>query len=365
MKVPFADLSARYESLKPEIDAAIARVIAETAFISGSYATTFEKEFAGLTGAGNVVACANGTDSLEILLEAMGIGAGDEVIVPALSWISTGEAVSRVGATPVFVDIDEYFLINPDLIEEKVTPRTKAIIPVHLYGQPTDMKRILEIAHRHGLRVMEDCAQAHAARFEGQQIGSFGDCASFSFYPGKNLGAFGDAGAMTTNDEALARTARRIANHGQEGKHNHLMEGRNSRMDGIHAAVLSACLPKLPEWTRSRQRLAERYQELLADTPLTLPLTAPDREHVWHLYVVRTNRRDELARFLSDHDISTAVHYPTPMPLMPAYARFEFTPADFPVASAACGEILSLPMFPEMTNEQQDHVCQTIHCFFA
>jgi len=365
MKVPFVDLSARYHSLKSEIDTAISLVIAETAFISGKYATVFEQEFAGFLGQKNCVACANGTDSLEILLQAMGIGAGDEVIVPALSWISTAEAVGTVGAVPVFVDIDDYFSIDADLIESHITPRTKAIIPVHLYGQPADMGRIMEIARKHNLRVMEDCAQAHAARWDGRMVSTFGDCASFSFYPGKNLGAFGDAGAMTTDHDDLARTARRIANHGQEGKHNHLTEGRNSRLDGLQGAILSAALPYLPRWTRQRQQLAERYGQILKNLPLDLPRIRPGGEHVWHLYVIRTTQRDAMMQFLEKEGIGTAIHYPTPMPLMPAYAHRGHTAAEFPKAAAASSQILSLPMYPEMTSEQQDQVQKAIAKFFA
>jgi len=279
--------------------------------------------------------------------------------------ISTAEAVGSVGSSPIFVDIDDYFCIDADLIEAKISPRTKAIIPVHLYGQPADMGRIMEIARKHGLKVMEDCAQAHCARFGGQMVSNFGDCASFSFYPGKNLGAFGDAGAMTTNNQELAGAARRIANHGQEGKHNHLTEGRNSRLDGIQAAILSAELPSLPQWTHLRQKHARTYDQLLADLPISLPKVRPNGEHVWHLYVIRSQRRDALMAFLETEGIGTALHYPIPMPFMPAYAHLGHKESDFPRALAACNEILSLPMYPEMTGEQQLQVKSAIAKFFA
>ena len=239
MKIPFVDLYAQYVSIKPDIDAAIEKTIKNSSYIGGQAVKDFEKAFASYLGLSNVIACANGTDSIEILLQSFGVGKGDEVIVPAASWISTSEAVSSVGATPVFVDIEaEYYTINPALIEAAITPKTKAIIPVHLYGHPADMPAIMKIAEKHKLVVIEDCAQSHGARINGQIVGSFGNAASFSFYPGKNLGAYGDAGAMATNDDAVAEKARMIANHGQKGKHHHIMEGRNTRHDGLQAAIL-------------------------------------------------------------------------------------------------------------------------------
>lgn len=354
MSVPFVDLYAQYLTIKSEIDEAIGTVIRETAFISGKYAAQFEQAFAAYTGQKYCIACGNGTDSIEMLLQAMGIGVGDEVIVPAISWISTSEAVSAIGATPVFVDIDpEYYTLNPALIEAAITPRTKAIIPVHLYGQAADMPAIMAIASRHNLRVLEDCAQAHGAMVGGKMVGTFGDCASFSFYPGKNLGAYGDAGGMTTNSEEIATTARMIANHGQQGKHNHLREGRNSRLDGLQGAILGVKLPYLEQWTAARIAHAARYTELLTGaTHLALPATRPDSRHVFHLYVIRTADRKALQARLHEVGIETAVHYPTALPFLKCYEHRGFTPAQFPVAAQYQHEILSIPMFAELTEGQ-------------
>lgn len=362
MKVPFADIKRQYQSLKSEMNAAIDEILENTAFISGKAAKEFEADFSQYAKRDFTIACANGTDSLEILLKAMGVGPGDEVIVPALTWISTGEAVTSVGATPVFVDIDAYFTIDANLIEEKITAKTKAIIPVHLYGQPADMPRIMEIAKKYGLKVLEDCAQAHGAEMNGQQIATFGDCGSFSFYPGKNLGAYGDAGGMVTNDAEIATIARRIANHGQEGKHNHLMEGRNSRMDGLQAAVLKVKLKYIEGWTDQRIALAKKYEEHLPGNVIK-PKVRLGAKHVFHLYVVRHEKRDALASFLEENGIGTAIHYPTPLPFMPCYSYKQHVESDFPVAAKACSEILSLPMFPELTEEEQAHVINTIASF--
>jgi dTDP-4-amino-4,6-dideoxygalactose transaminase len=365
MKVPFVDLYAQYLSIKPEIDSAIEKVIRETAFISGSYASAFEKEFASFTGVKHCMACANGTDSLEILLKAMGVGAGDEVIVPAISWISTSEAVSAIGATPVFVDVDDNLLLNLDLVESKITAQTKVIIPVHLYGNPVDMDRLMEIANKHGVKVMEDCAQSHAAGVRGKQVGTFGHCASYSFYPGKNLGAYGDAGAMTTNDDRIAEISRAISNHGQQGKHNHIMEGRNSRLDGIQGAILSAKLPHLDAWTEARIKNAQRYNALFTHPDVKLPMVPDFARHVFHLYVIRVKKRDELMAFLKANGIETAVHYPVPLPMMPCYKKFGFSPADFPKAVEASCEILSLPMYPELSEEQAHYVVSKVEEFLS
>jgi dTDP-4-amino-4,6-dideoxygalactose transaminase len=364
MKIPFVDLYAQYLSIKPEIDSAIEKVIRETAFISGPYASAFEREFAAFTGVKHCVACANGTDSLEILLKAMGIGPGDEVIVPALSWISTSEAVSAIGARPVFVDVDADLLLDLNLVEAKITERTKAIIPVHLYGNPVDMDRLMEIANKYELKVMEDCAQSHGAQVRGRQVGTFGHCASYSFYPGKNLGAYGDAGAMTTNDDHIAEVARAPANHGQQGKHNHIMEGRNSRLDGIQGAILSAKLPHLESWTKARIVNALRYDRLFSIPKVRLPKVPDFASHVFHLYVIRVERRNELMQFLKENGIESAVHYPVPLPLMPCYSHYKHTALDFPNAARACSEILSLPMFPELTDEQANYVVSKIEEFF-
>ncbi len=359
--IPFVDLKAQYQSIKEELDTAMQTVIDNTAFIAGDYVTEFEAAFAQYIGTEHCVACANGTDALEIALQAMGIQAGDEVIVPAISWISTSEAVSTVGGTPVFVDVEPtYYCIDIDQIEAAITPKTKAIIPVHLYGQPVDMPRLMALAKKHQLLVLEDCAQAHGAAIHGQRIGTFGHAASFSFYPGKNLGAYGDAGGIVTNDDQIMRIARQIANHGQEGKHNHLREGRNSRMDGLQGAILNTKLPHLEGWTTARIQNAQRYHDLLQETDLVLPQTIQGGRHVFHLYVVRTKQRDALMEQLREKGIGVGIHYPTPLPLLPCYADRGFTPKDFPVAHAVTQEIVSIPMFAELTLEQQQYVAQVM-----
>ena len=360
MNIPFVDLHRQYLRIKDEIDAAMASVIQDSAYIGGQRVKQFEAEFASWLGIDHVIACANGTDSIEILLDALGVGPGDEVIVPALSWISTAEAVGTRGATPVFVDIDQTYCIDPEKIEGKITPRTKGIIPVHLYGCPCNMTRIMGIAQAYGLFVLEDCAQAHGAEHEGQKVGTFGDCASFSFYPGKNLGAYGDAGAMVTNRADLAEKARMIANHGQPQKHTHLIEGRNSRMDGMHAAVLSVKLKHLERWTDERIAAAQAYSELLKGSNLTLPQIPEGDKHVFHLYVVQSDDRDGLANSLDEVGIATAIHYPTPMPAMPCYEPLATPAEEYAVSAAACQRILSLPMFAELTEEEVQRTAETI-----
>jgi dTDP-4-amino-4,6-dideoxygalactose transaminase len=351
--IPFVDLKAQYKNIQDKIDEAISNVIKETAFIGGSIITEFEKNFADYIDVKHCVSCANGTDSLEILLKSMGIGNGDEVIVPAISWISTSECVSSVGATPVFVDIDpNYFTINLNLVEEKINKNTKAIIPVHLYGQAVDMPKLMAIAKKHKLKVVEDCAQAHGAEFNNQKVGSFGDCASFSFYPGKNLGAYGDAGCMITNNNEIAEKARMIANHGQKGKHNHIIEGRNSRMDGIHAAVLNVKLKYLYKWTDRRINIANQYNEQLSNSLIIKPKLIEGGKHVYHLYVIRIKDRDRLKMDLSQKGISSAIHYPTALPFLECYKHMNHKALDFPIASKVQNEIISIPMFPELTNDE-------------
>ncbi|TAK42781.1 MAG: DegT/DnrJ/EryC1/StrS family aminotransferase [Betaproteobacteria bacterium] len=362
MRVPFVDLAQQYRNLRTEIDAAIAAVIADTAFIGGRenrHVRRFEEAFAEFVGARHCVGCANGTDAIEMLLQASGVGDGDEVIVPAHSWISTSEAVSTLGAKPVFVDSTPgRFLMNPDLIEARITPRTKAIIPVHLYGQPADMDPIRAIADRHRLAVIEDCAQAHGAKYKGRYVGTLGNAAAFSFYPGKNLGAYGDAGAMVTNDDALAEAVRRIANHGQLQKHDHRIEGRNSRLDGVQAAVLSVKLRYLAHGNALRAEHAAAYATALAACNVVTPNAYPDAAHVYHLYVIKTRRRDELQPALNQSGVATGIHYPQLLPLLSCYSRYGYTPDQFPVAARDVAQILSLPMFPELTAQQISYVAQ-------
>lgn len=361
MHVPFVDLKLQYHNHQKEIDAAIASVIGETAFISGKYAQTFENEFAAFLGIQHVMSCANGTDSLEILLQAYGIGAGDEVIVPANSWISTSESVTSVGARVVFVDADPAtYTINTQLIESKISSRTKAVIPVHLYGCPADMDAIMQIAAKHKLNVIEDCAQAHGATYKGKNIGTIGHASSFSFYPGKNLGAYGDAGCMATNDAEIATKARMIANHGRLGKHDHGIEGRNSRLDGMQGAILSAKLPFLNQWTEARIRHAALYHELLADTGIPLPVTPAGCKHVFHLFVTKIRNREFVQDYLKSKGIETGIHYPIALPLLKAYTYLGHTSDDFPVASGQMDALLSLPMYAELNDSQIHYVCETL-----
>jgi dTDP-4-amino-4,6-dideoxygalactose transaminase len=362
-KIPFVDLYAQYLSIKKDIDAAIETTIRNTAFINPPVVKEFEQAFASWLGIKHVIGCANGTDSIEILLQAYGIGKGDEVLVPAITWISTSEAVSTVGATPVFVDIEpDHYTIDANLIEKAITKKTKAIIPVHLYGHPADMPAIMKIAAKHNLVVIEDCAQAHGATIHGQTAGTFGHAASFSFYPGKNLGAYGDAGGMATNDDKIAEKARMIAQHGQKGKHNHLIEGRNSRLDGLQAAILKAKLPYLKQWTEARIQKAAHYDRLLQDADVVRPQTKDNYRPVFHLYVIRCtgNSRERIQSALTEQKVETAIHYPTALPFLPCYAHRGHQPADFPVAALYQTEILSLPIYPEISAEALARVAQII-----
>jgi len=364
-RIPFVDLQAQYRAIQSDIDTAIANVIGETAFIGGKYVRQFEQDFAEWLETDTFMGCANGTDSIEILLQAYGIGPGDEVIVPAHSWFSTSEAVSTVGAKPIFVDVlPHQYVINPALIEPAITSRTKAIIPVHLYGMPAPMDEIMQLAGQYNLVVIEDCAQSHGALYKGRITGTIGHAASFSFFPGKNLGAYGDAGGMLAKDEKIAQLSRMIAQHGQQGKHNHLIEGRNSRLDGLHAAILSAKLPFLHQWNVARQRIADQYRRFLADAPIELPVVPEHLKHVYHLFVIQTDRRDALMDYLKQAGIETLVHYPTALPLLPAYDQEGYTADQFPVAALQSKRILSLPIYPEMTLAQQEYVADKIGTFF-
>ncbi|MET0859082.1 MAG: DegT/DnrJ/EryC1/StrS family aminotransferase [Telluria sp.] len=363
--VPFADLHAQYLDIKPEIDAAIAAVIRESAFIRGPYVDKFEREFADALDVPHCVSCGNGTDAIYIALTALGLEPGAEVITSAHSWIATSETITQAGGKVVFCDTDrDTFTIDPDQIEAKITPRTVGIIPVHLYGQAADMDRIMAIARKHNLWVIEDCAQAHFATFNGKKVGTFGDAATFSFYPGKNLGAMGDAGAIVTGDPRLAERMAMFARHGGLFKGDHQIEGINSRLDGLQAAILSVKLPHLAEWTRARQFWAAAYSSALAEVPgLRVPHLAQGRGHVYHLYVVRHERRDELAAHLNAAGIQTVVNYPVALPFLPAYRRFSHRSEEFPNAFSHQSTILSLPLFPEMTAAQHAHVVAEVARF--
>jgi dTDP-4-amino-4,6-dideoxygalactose transaminase len=365
MKVPFVDLHAQYLAIKSEIDSAIAEVIAQSAFIRGRHVDAFEQAWAQSIKAKHCVSCANGTDALYIAMRALGLKTGDEVITTAHSWIATSETITQAGGRVVFCDTQQdTFNIDPRLIEARITKATVGIIPVHLCGQPADMEEIMAIAKKHNLWVIEDCAQAHLATYKGRLVGTFGNAATFSFYPGKNLGAYGDAGCIVTNDDALADWAATFARHG--GKGEHVMEGINSRMDGLQAAILNVKLPHLPAWTTARRRVAARYNELLTGIDgLATPKVGGDRSHVYHLYIVTTDKRDSLKKTLADFEITTSLNYPKALPFYPAYAYLGHKPMDFPAAYHNQSRILSLPIFPEMTEEMIEHVANQIRRAFG
>lgn len=366
MQIPFVDLKAQYLTIRAEIDAAIAQVIDQSAFIRGPQVDEFERRFAQALNMPHCVSCGNGTDALYIALKALGLQPGDEVITTAHSWIATSETITQAGGRVVFVDTDrDTFTLEPRLIEARITPRTKGIIPVHLFGQPADMAAIMAIAGKHKLWVVEDCAQAHFARFQGQYAGAFGAAAAFSFYPGKNFGAMGDAGCLVTRDAALARRMAMFARHGGLKKGDHEIEGINSRMDGLQAAILNVKLNHIQAWTQARRRMAGEYNRLLEGAgDVVTPLEAPGREHVYHLYVIRTDRRDELRRYLQAQGIATVLNYPVALPFLPAYAYLQHSPGDFPVAYGNQSRILSLPLYPEMTAEMIGYVAGTIRKFY-
>jgi dTDP-4-amino-4,6-dideoxygalactose transaminase len=367
MRVPFVDLKAQYQSIKVEIDTAIHTIIDDTLFIGGKPVSDFETAFAELYGIKHCISVANGTDSLYIIMKMLGIGQGDEVITVANSWISSSETISQTGARPVFVDIDpDYFSINEFLLEAAITPNTKAIIPVHLHGQAVNMAEVMRIADKYGLPVIEDCAQSHFSEFNHKRVGTFGIAASFSFYPGKNLGAYGDAGAIITNDSLLAEKCKMYARHGALRKHDHQIEGINSRLDGLQAAILSAKLPHILNWTAARVKCADAYDDLLSGIPsVVTPKRRKNTIHSFHLYVIRAENRDQLARYLSDCNIETAVHYPTALPNLKAYAYLGHKAEDFPVASSFQSQILSLPIYPELKPEQIEYVASCIKSFYC
>jgi len=366
MNVPFVDLRAQYRSIKSEIDPAIQSVIDETAFVGGKRVESFEKAFAAKFGAKHCVSCANGTDAIYITLKALGIGRGDEVLTVANSFIATSETITQTGARPVFVDIDDYFHIDPALIESKITERTKAIIPVHLFGQAADLDAVKAICDKHKLHLIEDCAQSHFSTYKGRTTGTFGIASTFSFYPGKNLGAYGDGGAIISDDDEFAHRARMFASHGSLQKYVHEIEGVNSRLDALQAAVLEVKLGHIDDWNRARNGHALRYSELLAGVNgVKIPKLRPETFHIFHLYVIRAERRDDLAAFLKTKGIATGIHYPYALPMMPAYKYLGHTPADFPVAYACQEQILSLPMYPELKDELVGYVADAIKEFYA
>lgn len=366
MQVPFVDIRAQYQAVKTEILDAVNAVLEESVFVGGPRIKAFENAFGSLYGARNVVAVGNGTDAIYIALKMLGIGPGDEVITTAMSWISTSETITQTGATPVFVDVvPDTCTIDPGKIEEKITGKTKAILPVHLYGHMADMKKISALCRHHNLFLVEDCAQAHFSSHDNILAGMSGAAGTFSFYPSKNLGAFGDAGAIITADDDLARRMRMFANHGALVKHEHHMEGINSRLDTLQAAILQVKLRYIKQWTERRIEHANQYREQLSSVKkIRFPMVLPGYVHTYHLYVIQCAERDRLKKYLDDHGIQTAIHYPTALPNLPAYRHLGNSPSDFPVASRLQGEILSLPMYPELEKSQIDYVCERIHAFF-
>jgi dTDP-4-amino-4,6-dideoxygalactose transaminase len=366
MRIPFVDLKAQYNSIKDVMDQKIMSVIEETAFIGGHYVEDFEQSFAKLYGVKHCIAVANGTDSLYIIMKMLGVGSGDEVITVANSWISSSESISQTGARPVFVDIHaDYYSINEKLIEAAITTKTKALMPVHLQGQMCDMNTIMDIAQKHNLIVLEDCAQSHFSELNSKRAGTFGIAGSFSFYPGKNLGAYGDAGCIITNNDDFAEKCRMFARHGALKKHQHQIEGINSRMDGLQAAILSVKLPHIINWTSKRIEIAEFYYKYLADiNEIKVPLRRPESLHSFHLFVIRCELRDELIKYLKSNGIDTAIHYPTALPNLQAYEYLGYKESDFPISSQYQSEIISLPIYPELTEEMVIYIAETIRQFF-
>jgi dTDP-4-amino-4,6-dideoxygalactose transaminase len=358
MKVPFLDLKAQYETIRTEIGVAIQDVLDKTAFAGGPFVETFEKEFAPFCQCAQAVSVGNGTDALWLTLLGLGVGPGDEVITAPNTFIATAEAISFCGATPVFVDIDEKsYGMNPNLLEAAITDRTKVIIPVHLYGQCVDMDPILAIAEKHSLYVVEDACQAHGAEYKGRRAGSMGDAGCFSFYPGKNLGAYGEAGAVVTNNSALTATMRMFRDHGQQRKYYHAIIGWNARMDGIQGAVLSVKIRHLPQWNEARRRHARLYTELLADVPgVVTPVEMNYAKHVYHIYCIRIKNRDALIQALAAKEIYCGIHYPVPLHLQDAYLGLGYSRGSFPVVESCAEEIVSLPMFAELTEAQIEAV---------
>jgi dTDP-4-amino-4,6-dideoxygalactose transaminase len=360
-RVPFLDLKTQCQNIRPEIDEAIARVLDDCQFVLGSEVAAFEKEFATYCGAAECIALNSGTSALHLALLAAGVGPGDEVITVAFTFVASVAAVVYAGARPVLVDIDpRSFTIDPAAIEAVITPRTKAILPVHLYGQPADMDPIMEVARRHKVAVIEDAAQAHGAKYKGRPVGSIGDMACFSFYPSKNLGAYGEGGAVTTNSPEHARTIRMLRDWGQDHKYHHVLRGYNYRMEGLQGAILRVKLRHLERWTEARRAIAAKYDQLLAESEVERPSEMPWAKHVYHVYTLRTEDRDALQAALQEKGIQTAIHYPVPVHLQPPYAELVHAPLGLPQSEKAAVEVLSLPLYPEMTDDQIQRVTQAL-----
>jgi dTDP-4-amino-4,6-dideoxygalactose transaminase len=365
MKVAYLDLHAQMRPLRAEMEAAFARTLEQCSFCLGPDVAAFEKDFSTFCDAKHTVAMNSGTSALHIALKMLGVGPGDEVISTPLTFVATSWAISYVGAKPVYVDVDDAtFNLDPALVEAAITPRTKLLLPVHLYGQPCALAPLLDIGRRHGIPLVEDAAQAHGARYHGKSIGTSGVMSCYSFYPGKNLGAFGEGGALVTNDDALATRARSLREHGSTKRYYHDEVGYNYRMEGLQGAILGVKLKHLRHWSNERRRVAHRYHELLRGTPLQLPIEAPDVESVYHLYVVRHPDRDALKKHLEAHGVGTGLHYPLPLHLQDCYKDLGYKPGAFPVAERSARECLSLPIYPELTDDQIQYVAATVRSFF-
>jgi dTDP-4-amino-4,6-dideoxygalactose transaminase len=359
--VPYFDLKAQYGLLREEIQAALDRVCQNASFILGEEVEQFEQAFAAYCGVKHCVALNSGTSALHLALVTAGIGAGDEVVTTANTFIATAEAILYTGATPVFVDIDPATAnIEPEAVEAAITPRTRALVPVYLYGRPASLERIMEIARQHRLLMIEDACQAHGARFDGKRVGGFGHAAAFSFYPGKNLGAYGEGGALTTNDDDVAKMARSLRSHGESSRYLHKYVGYNYRMDGFQAAVLNVKMKYLDEWTAKRQACAEVYRRLLAEARVRIPEDSPNADSVYHLFVAYVENRDRARAELERLGVQTAVHYPVPVHLQEAYAHLGYKPKSLPFTEKACEQVLSMPLFPEMTEEQVTYAAHSL-----
>jgi len=363
--VPLLDLKEQFLTIKEEVMAALEQVLESCEFILGPNVSAFEQEIAEYLGVKHAIGVGNGTDALVLILDALGIGPGDEVITTPYTFFATAECVSRLGAKPVFVDIDPITLtIDPEKLEQAITSRTKAVIPVHIFGRAADMLAIMDIASRHHLFVVEDACQSIGGEIEGKKLGTFGNAGAFSFFPTKNLGAYGDGGLVVTDDDALAERVRMLRAHGSKVKYHNELMGYNSRVDEMQAAVLRVKLRHLNEWNSRRRQIAHEYNKLLKDLPLEFPDPGKDGEHVFHLYTILTDNREELRGYLKSRGVETGVYYPTPLHLQPAYADLGYCKGDFPVSESACERNLSLPMYPELTDEQIHYVAETVRGFF-
>jgi len=363
--VPYLDLPAQMRAIRKEVDAAIARTLENCSFCLGPDVARFEEDFAKYIGAKYCIGFNSGTSALHVAMLLLNVGAGDEIITTPFTFVATSWAISYVGAKPVYVDIDEAtFNLDPKLVEKAITPRTKAIMPVHLCGHPADLDSLLSICRKHKLPLVEDAAQAHGAEYRGKIVGTFGEMSCFSFYPGKNLGAYGEGGGLVTNNSDYAVRAKALRDHGSTKRYYHDEVGYNYRMEGIQGAVLGVKMKYLEKWTQERRRVAHRYEQLLADTPLQLPREADYAESAWHLYVVRHPRRDDLKKHLEANGVGCGLHYPVPLHLQKCYAHLGYKEGDFPVAEKAARECLSLPIYPEMTEEQIQRVVEVVQDFF-